>query len=101
MRAQRVQKAAAAVLAARTIGPELVKEDAVLDVGEPGATVDRFELERSYGGRHVDTVEPHVVRRDDADVLDDVGVRGLVPRDRTVVERSFGDVAPANAEVEG
>jgi len=33
-------------------------------------------------------------------VLDDVGVRGLVPRDRTVVKRALGDVASADAEVE-
>jgi len=33
-------------------------------------------------------------------VLDDVGVRGLVPRDRTVVKRPLGDVASADAEVE-
>jgi hypothetical protein len=48
----------------------------------------------------VDPVEPHVVRRDDADVLDDVGVRGLVPRNRTFVEFSFRGVASADAEVE-
>ncbi len=48
----------------------------------------------------MDPVEPHVVGRDDADVHDDVGVRGLVPRDRTVVKCPLIDVAPADAKVE-
>src|SRR3954453_7296842 len=98
--AQGLEQAPAAFLAVRRVGPELVEEDAVLDVREPGACVDRLELQPRHRCRHVDPVEPHVVRRDDADVLDDVGVRGLVPRDRTVVKRPLGDVASADAEVE-
>ena len=42
--AQSLEQAPAAFLAARPVGPELVEEDAVLDVREPGALVDRLEL---------------------------------------------------------
>src|SRR3954468_2053651 len=77
--AESIEDAPAARLAVRSVGPELVEEDPVLDLREPGALVDRLELERRHRRRHVKPVEPHVVGRDDADVLDDVGVRGLVP----------------------
>src|SRR5919107_2114493 len=97
---QGLEQAPAACFAVRPVGPELVEEDAVLDVGEPGALVDRLELQGCDRRRHVDPVEPHVVGRDDADGLDDVGIGGLVPRDRTVVEGPLGDVASADAEVE-
>ena len=79
---QSLEQAAAAFLAVRCVGPELIEEDAMFDVGEPGALVDWFELDRRHRRGHVDPVKPHVVRRDDPDVLDNVGVRGLVPRDR-------------------
>src|SRR6478609_1102734 len=36
------EQAAAAFLPVRPVGPELVEEDPVLDVGEPGALVDRL-----------------------------------------------------------
>jgi hypothetical protein len=36
---QRLDQAPAAFLAVRPVGPELVEEDAVLDVREPGALV--------------------------------------------------------------
>ncbi|MCW2801800.1 MAG: Integrase catalytic region [Propionibacteriaceae bacterium] len=43
--AQGLEQAPAASLAVRPVGPELVEEDAVLDVREPGSLVDRLELE--------------------------------------------------------
>ena len=43
--AESLEQAAGAFLAVRPVGPELVEEDAVLDVREPGALVDRLELE--------------------------------------------------------
>jgi hypothetical protein len=98
--AQRLEDAPAAGLPVRPVGPELVEKDAVLDVRETGALVDRLELERGHRRRHVHPVEPHVVGVDDAHVLDDVGVGGLEPRHRPVVERRLGHVASPDAEVE-
>src|SRR4051812_1227230 len=41
---QNVEQPPAACLAVRAVGPELVEEDAVLDVREPSAVIDRFEF---------------------------------------------------------
>src|SRR5947208_64225 len=52
----------------------------------PGQTSRRYAARRT-------ACCPHVV--------DDVGVGGLVPRHRSVVERALGHVASRDAEVEG
>ncbi len=45
---QSLEQAPAAFLPVRPVGPESVEEDAVLDVREPGALVDRVELKRRH-----------------------------------------------------